>query len=127
MKINPLDFVLVVDDSASMVRIVANIITKVGYKNIDTANSGNEGLSLVRNTSYKLILSDWNMEPMTGLQLLQSVRKMQGAPTANDVPFVLITAESKPENIIAAKQAGVSGYIVKPFTAETLLEKIEGL
>ncbi len=127
MQINPIDYVLVVDDSASMVKIVSNIIAKLGYKNIDTASCGAEALQKIRQTSYKLILSDWNMEPMTGLEFLQNVRKTPNAPTASDVKFMLITAESKPENIIAAKQAGVSGYVVKPFTADTLKAKIEAL
>ena len=127
MQINPIDYVLVVDDSASMVKIVSNIIAKLGYKNIDTASCGAEALQKIRQTSYKLILSDWNMEPMTGLEFLQNVRKTPNAPTASDVKFKLITAESKPENIIAAKQAGVSGYVVKPFTADTLKAKIEAL
>lgn len=126
MKVNPLDFVLVVDDASSMVKIVVSLLTKIGYKNIDTASNGAEALKKVRETRYAVIFSDWNMQPMTGLELLQNVRGLKGNfPTSNSVPFVLITAESKPENIIAAKQANVNGYIVKPFTAETLAQKIE--
>ena len=127
MQVNPLDFVLVVDDSTSMVKIVSNIAEKLGYKNIDKAYSGLEALKMCHANKYNLILSDWNMEPMTGIEFLKRVRKLEGVPTDSDVKFVLITAESKPENIIAAKEANVSGYIVKPFSADTLKEKIEAL
>lgn len=127
MKINPLDFVLVVDDSSSMVRIISGIVNKLGYKNIDTAASGADALKKARHTSYKLILSDWNMENMSGIEFLKHIRTLQGAPTNHDVPFVLITAEAKPENVIAAKQSGVSGYIVKPFSADKLQKTIEAL
>lgn len=127
MKVNPLDFVLVVDDSSSMVKIISGIVNKLGYKNIDTAYSGADALKKAQQTSYKLILSDWNMENMSGIEFLRHIRALKGAPTNNDVPFVLITAEAKPENVVAAKQSGVSGYIVKPFSADKLNETIQRL
>ena len=127
MQVNPLDFILVVDDSASMVKIVSNIAEKLGYKNIDTAASGLEAMKKIQSTSYKLILSDWNMEPVTGIQLLRAVRQLKAGPTDANVPFILITAEVKPENIKAAVEAKVSGYVAKPFTAETLKEKIDAI
>lgn len=127
MKVNPLDFVLVVDDSSSMVKIISGIVHKLGYKNIDTAYSGADALKKAQQTSYKLILSDWNMENMSGIEFLRHVRALKNAPTNHDVPFVLITAEAKPENVVAAKQSGVSGYIVKPFSADKLHETIQRL
>jgi two-component system chemotaxis response regulator CheY len=127
MKVNPLDFVLVVDDSSSMVKIISGIVNKLGYKNIDTAYSGADALKKAQQTSYKLILSDWNMENMSGIEFLRHIRALKGAPTNHDVPFVLITAEAKPENVVAAKQSGVSGYIVKPFSADKLNETIQRL
>lgn len=127
MKINPLDYVLVIDDSTSMVRIISGIVAKLGYKHIDTASSGADGLKKARTTAYKLILSDWNMENMSGFELLGHIRKLEGAPTSHDVPFILITAEAKAENVIAAKKSGVSGYIVKPFSSERLQSVIESV
>jgi two-component system chemotaxis response regulator CheY len=116
--------VLAVDDYQTMLRIVSNLLQQLGFKNIDTASSGTEALSKIGDNQYGLIISDWNMEPMTGFQLLQEVR-------ANDntkaIPFIMITAESKTENVIAARNAGVSNYIVKPFNAETLKQKISSV
>ena len=114
--------VLIVDDYNTMLRIVKNLLKQLGFSNIDEATDGSAAFDKVKHKSYGLIISDWNMEPMTGLEFLKSVR------TANaeykDTPFIMITAESKTENVIIAKQAGVSNYIVKPFDATTLKAKI---
>lgn len=114
--------VLIVDDYKTMLRIINNLLKQLGFPNVDEATDGSMALEMFKNKQYGLIISDWNMEPMSGLELLKQVR----AGTHNkDVPFIMITAESKTENVIAAKQAGVNNYIVKPFNAETLKTKIE--
>jgi two-component system chemotaxis response regulator CheY len=114
--------VLIVDDYKTMLRIIRNLLKQIGFENVDEASDGTEALSKLRAKRYGLVISDWNMAPMTGLELLQAVRA--DAKTAS-LPFIMITAESKTENVVAAKQAGVSNYIVKPFNAETLQGKIE--
>ena len=114
--------VLVVDDYSTMVRIIRNLLKQLGFENIDDANDGSAALDKLRVRRYGLVISDWNMEPMTGYDLLQEVR---ADPHLSTIPFIMITAESKTENVIAAKKAGVSNYIVKPFNAETLRDKIE--
>jgi two-component system, chemotaxis family, chemotaxis protein CheY len=114
--------VLVVDDYKTMVRIIRNLLKQIEFENVDDASDGEEALTKLRTGGYGLVISDWNMAPMTGLDLLRHVR---ADAKLKDLPFIMITAESKTENVIAAKQAGVSNYIVKPFNAETLREKIE--
>jgi two-component system chemotaxis response regulator CheY len=114
--------VLIVDDYKTMLRIIRNLLKQIGFESVDEATDGSEALSKLRAKTYGLIISDWNMEPMTGLELLQSVR---ADARLKALPFIMITAESKTENVIAARQAGVSNYIVKPFNAETLQGKIE--
>lgn len=125
MAVNKAMNVLVVDDYQTMVRILKNLLKQIGFSNIDEAADGKEALDKIQNKEYGLVISDWNMEPMTGFDLLKAVRG------ANDhyseVPFIMVTAESKTENVIAAKQAGVNNYIVKPFNAETLKGKIESV
>jgi len=116
--------VLVVDDYNTMVRIIRNLLRQLGFEHIDDANNGNEALEKMHQRKYGLVISDWNMEPMTGYDLLQQVRADPGLATT---PFIMVTAESKTENVIAAKKAGVSNYIVKPFNAQTLKSKIEAL
>ena len=113
--------ILIVDDFKTMLKIVENQLRQLGFKNIDDATSGPEALEKMKANKYDLILSDWNMEPMSGLQLLKHVRS---DPTTTKLPFILITAESKPDNILAAKQAGVNNYIVKPFNGNTLKDKL---
>lgn len=113
--------ILIVDDYKTMLRIVRGLLTQIGFKNIDEAANGAEAIEKLKEKKYNLIISDWNMEPMTGLELLQNVR---GNEKTKMVPFIMVTAESKTENVIAAKQAGVSNYIVKPFNAETLKAKL---
>jgi two-component system, chemotaxis family, chemotaxis protein CheY len=114
--------ILVVDDYATMRRIIKNLLNQLGFTNIEQAADGAQALQILRSTQIGLVVSDWNMEPMTGLQLLKEVR---ADAKLRDLPFIMVTAESKTENIIAAKQAGVNNYIVKPFNAETLKKKIE--
>jgi two-component system chemotaxis response regulator CheY len=122
MSIDKAINVLIVDDYKTMLRIIRNLLKQIEFNNVDEAMDGNEALKKLRAGSYGLVISDWNMAPMTGLQLLQEVRA-DGRLKAT--PFIMVTAESKAENVVAAKQAGVSNYIVKPFNAETLREKIE--
>lgn len=114
--------VLIVDDYKTMLRIIRNLLRQIEFHNVEEATDGAEALMKLRTGSYGLVISDWNMSPMTGLQLLQEVR---ADARLKATPFIMITAESKAENVVAAKAAGVSNYIVKPFNAETLREKIE--
>lgn len=114
--------VLIVDDYKTMLRIIKNLLKQLGFNNVDEATDGEAALAKVDGKTYGLIISDWNMEPMTGLELLKAVRS--GSGPNKDVPFIMITAESKTENVIAAKEAGVNNYIVKPFNAQTLKTKM---
>jgi two-component system chemotaxis response regulator CheY len=116
--------VLVVDDYKTMIRIITNLLKQIGFNNIDDASDGTAALSLLKKNEYGLVVSDWNMEPMTGLDLLKEVR---ADDRLKAMPFLMVTAESKTENVIAAKEAGVNNYIVKPFNAETLKGKIESI
>ncbi|MGE5478061.1 MAG: response regulator [Bacteroidales bacterium] len=113
--------VLIVDDYKTMLRIIRNLLKQLGFNNVDEATDGSMALQMLRVGNYGLIISDWNMEPMTGLQLLREVR---ADAKLKSIPFIMVTAESKSENVIAAKEAGVSNYIVKPFNAETLKTKM---
>src|SRR6185437_4628072 len=106
--------VLVVDDYSTMIRIIRNLLKQLGFENIDDASDGSAALNKMRGKKYGLVISDWNMEPMTGYDLLREVR---ADPNLATTPFIMITAESKTENVIAAKKAGVNNYIVKPFNA----------
>lgn len=114
--------VLIVDDYATMLRIIRSLLRQLGFTKIDEASDGTEAVALMETKDYGLVISDWNMEQMTGLELLKHVRSTEN--DNQDVPFIMITAESKTENVIEAKKAGVNNYIVKPFTAETLKGKI---
>ena len=116
--------VLVVDDYNTMIRIIRNLLKQLGFENIDDASDGSAALDKMRGKKYGLVISDWNMEPMTGYELLQKVRSDR---ELCETPFIMITAESKTENVIAAKKAGVNNYIVKPFNAQTLKGKIEAV
>ncbi|MEA2870637.1 MAG: two-component system, chemotaxis family, chemotaxis protein CheY [Hyphomicrobiales bacterium] len=116
--------VLVVDDYNTMIRIIRNLLKQLGFEDIDDASDGSAALSKLREKKYGLVISDWNMEPMTGYELLKEVR---ADPGLNKTPFIMVTAESKTENVIAAKKAGVNNYIVKPFNAQTLKTKIEAV
>ena len=114
--------VLIVDDYKTMLRIIRNLLKQIDIENVEEASDGQEALTKLRAGSFGLVISDWNMAPMTGLDLLKEVR---ADARLKDTPFIMITAESKTENVVAAKQAGVSNSIVKPVNAETLREKIE--
>lgn len=113
--------VLIVDDYRTMLRILRNLLRQLDFRNVEEATDGTMALSKLKEGGYGLIISDWNMEPMTGIQLLRHVRADE---KLKSIPFIMVTAESKPENVVAAKQAGVSNYIVKPFNAETLKGKM---
>lgn len=115
--------ILIVDDYQTMLRIIKNLLKQLGFNNVDEATNGQIALDMIRKKKYGLVISDWNMEPMTGLELLKAVRGANDNNFSN-VPFIMVTAESKTENVVAAKQAGVNNYIVKPFNAETLKTKI---
>ena len=114
--------VLIVDDYKTMLRIIRNLLKQIDFCNVEEASDGAEALTRLRAGRFGLVISDWNMTPVSGLDLLQAVR---ADAQLRALPFIMITAESKTENVVAAKQAGVSNYIVKPFNAETLREKIE--
>jgi len=116
--------VLVVDDYATMRRIIRNLLGQIGFSKIEEASDGADALAKLRAGQFGLVISDWNMEPMTGLQLLKEVR---ADIRLKATPFIMVTAESKTENVVAAKEAGVNNYIVKPFNAETLKKKIESV
>ena len=116
--------VLVVDDYNTMIRILRNLLKQLGFQDIDDATDGTAALAKMRQKHYGLVISDWNMEPMTGYDLLKEVRSDPGLART---PFIMVTAESKTENVIAAKKAGVNNYIVKPFNAQTLQNKIEAV
>ena len=113
--------VLVVDDYKTMLRIISNLLKQLGFENVEEASDGTEALEKMKKSSYGLVISDWNMEPMTGYELLLKVR---ADDSLRRTPFIMVTAESKTENVIAAKKAGVNNYIVKPFNAATLKQKI---
>jgi two-component system chemotaxis response regulator CheY len=114
--------ILIVDDYATMLRILRNLLAQLDFNNVVDASNGDEALQkLLTAGDIGLIISDWNMQPMTGLDLLKAVR---ANAKLKHIPFIMVTAESKTENVVAAKQAGVSNYIVKPFNAETLKAKM---
>lgn len=112
---------LVVDDFSTMRRIVRNLLKELGFSNVEEAEDGQIALHKLRSSQFDFIVSDWNMPNMTGIELLKQVRT---DPTLKHLPFLMVTAEAKKENIIEAATAGASGYIVKPFTAATLDEKL---
>jgi two-component system chemotaxis response regulator CheY len=116
--------ILVVDDYSTMIRIIRNLLKQLGFENVDEASDGSAALAKLQTKRYGLVISDWNMEPMTGYDLLKEVR---ASPEFSKTPFIMITAESKTENVIAAKKAGVNNYIVKPFNAATLKTKMEAV
>jgi two-component system chemotaxis response regulator CheY len=116
--------VLIVDDYKTMIRIIRNLLKQLGFANVDEAGDRTAALDMMRHKQYGLIISDWNMEPMTGYELLREVR---ADDQLSRTPFIMVTAESKTENVIAAKKAGVNNYIVKPFNAATLKSKIDAI
>lgn len=112
---------LVVDDFSTMRRIVRNLLKELGYTNVDEAEDGEQALSKLRSDKYDFVVSDWNMPNMDGLTMLKHIRADEAL---SKLPVLMVTAEAKRENIIEAAQAGASGYVVKPFTAATLDEKL---
>jgi two-component system chemotaxis response regulator CheY len=116
--------VLIVDDYKTMIRIIRNLLKQLGFANVDEAGDGSAALDMMRQKDYGLVISDWNMEPMTGYELLREVR---ADDRLSRTPFIMVTAESKTDNVIAAKKAGVNNYIVKPFNAATLKAKIDAI
>lgn len=114
--------ILIVDDFATMRRIMKNILKQIGFTNIVEADDGTTALEELKKTTVDLIISDWNMPKMTGLDLLKSVRSTDGL---KEIPFLMVTAEAQKQNVIDAVQAGVTNYVVKPFTAEAISEKLE--
>ncbi|MDE2361275.1 MAG: response regulator [Hyphomicrobiales bacterium] len=116
--------ILVIDDYQTMVRIICNLLKQIGYENVDQASNGSQAFEMIKAKKYGLIISDWNMQPTTGFELLQ---KLRADPDHAATPFIMVTAESKTDNVIAARKAGVSSYIVKPFNAATLKAKIDAV
>jgi len=116
--------ILIVDDYKTMLRIIRNLLKQLGFNNVDEASDGSEALNKMRAKSYGMVISDWNMEPMTGYELLKEVRSDD---ILKKTPFIMVTAESKTDNVIAAKKAGVNNYIVKPFNAATLKQKLSSV
>lgn len=113
--------ILVVDDFPTMRRIIKNLLKDLGFENVDEAEDGAQGLEKLRGGSFDFVVSDWNMPNMDGLTMLQNIR---ADANLSKLPVLMVTAEAKKENIIAAAQAGANGYVVKPFTAATLEEKL---
>lgn len=121
MAVDKRTSILIVDDYKTMVRIVRNLLNQLGFQDVDEANDGATALTKLRARRFGLVISDWAMEPMNGLELLQQVR---ADPDLKTLPFIMITAENRKERVAKAEQAGANGYIVKPFTAETLNDRI---
>ncbi len=121
MPADPNMKILVVDDMVTMRRIVKNILKQLGFPNCDEAENGQEALQKLRGDTYGFVVSDWNMPVMTGIDMLRAIRRDDKLKT---IPVLMVTAEAQQSNLIEAVQAGVSNYIVKPFTAETMQEKL---
>jgi two-component system, chemotaxis family, chemotaxis protein CheY len=116
--------ILSVDDFSTMRRIVKNILKQLGYTNVDEAENGAAALDALRENDYGLVISDWNMPVKTGIELLKEVR---ADPNLKEVPFLMVTAEAEKDNVVEAMSAGVNNYIIKPFTAQILEEKLSGI
>lgn len=114
--------ILTVDDMATMRKIIKSLLNQLGYTNVDEAENGKDGLYKLKQNKYDLVLLDWNMPEMDGITLLQEIRK---DPELKNIPVIMVTAEAKKENVLLAIQSGANNYIVKPFTAETLKEKMD--
>lgn len=114
--------ILVVDDFSTMRRIVRNLLRDLGFNNIEEADDGNSALPMLRNGKFDFLITDWNMPGMSGMDLLQAIRADENL---KNLPILMVTAEAKRDQIVAAAQAGVNGYVVKPFTAAVLKDKIE--
>src|SRR4030081_1073712 len=116
--------ILVVDDYNTMIRIIRNLLKQLGFENVDDASDGSAALAKMQNKRYGLVISDWNMGPMTGYGLLKEVR---ASPEFSNTPLIKITAESKTQDVVGSRQAGVTNYMVKPFNAATLKTKMEAV
>ncbi len=121
MPADPNMKILVVDDMVTMRRIVKNILKQLGFANVDEAENGQDALQKLRGDAYGFVVSDWNMPVMTGIDMLRAIR---GDEKLKAIPVLMVTAEAQQSNLVEAVQAGVSNYIVKPFTAETMQEKL---
>ena len=124
MAVNKKMKILIVDDMRTMVMLISSMLRQMGFDNLDDASDGGAALEKMKTNKYEMILSDWNMEPMNGLDFLKSLRS---DPATQALPFMLITAESKVENVIIAKKSGATNYIVKPFSAATLRDKLTAM
>jgi two-component system chemotaxis response regulator CheY len=118
------DPILIVDDYSRMLRIIRGLLRQLGYEEVEEATDGESALAMLRQKPFRLVISDWNMEPMSGLELLRAVR---ADPVLAELPFIMVTAEAREAKIAEAREAGVSGYIVKPFGAEALSSKIAAI
>lgn len=116
--------ILIVDDYKTMLKIIRNLLGELGFTNIEEASNGKEAMEKLKTQNFSLVISDWNMEPMTGLDLLRGVR---ASDALKKLPFIMVTAEAKADNVVAAKKAGVNNYIIKPFTAATLRSKLSAV
>mgnify|MGYP002641341349 FL=1 len=116
--------ILIVDDYKTMLKIIRNLLSELGFTNIEEASDGQEAFDKLKANDISLVISDWNMEPMTGIELLRQVRADEKLKT---MPFIMVTAEAKAENVVVAKKAGVNNYIIKPFTAATLKSKLSAV
>lgn len=121
MPADPSMKILIVDDMVTMRRIVKNVLKQLGFSNIDEAENGQDGLQKLKTRKYDFVVSDWNMPVMTGIEMLRAIRADEQLKA---IPVLMVTAEAQQRNLVEAVQAGVSNYIVKPFTAETLQEKL---
>jgi two-component system chemotaxis response regulator CheY len=124
MAVDQTSPILIVDDYKTMLRIIRNLLKQLDFNHVDEAVDGSTALAMLRAKPYALVVSDWNMQPMTGLELLREIRADE---LLRDTPFIMVTAESKTDNVVAAKRAGVNDYIVKPFNAGTLKAKIQSV
>jgi two-component system chemotaxis response regulator CheY len=124
MAIDPTTPILIVDDYQAMIRIIRNFLLQLGFEQIDEAHDGQTALAKLKERPYCLVISDWNMAPMNGLELLQQVR---ADPGLKNLPFIMVTAENRDDRIALARQAGVSDYVIKPFNVETLGRRIATL
>ena len=114
--------ILIVDDQETVLEILRGMLRKLGFRNVDTANDGNQAFAKLRAAHYGLVISDWNMQPVSGLQLLQAVRR---DPALAATPFIMITAENTKDRVIAARDAGVTSYITKPFSLDAVKRRLE--
>ncbi len=121
MPAEPSMKIMVVDDMSTMRRIIKNVFKQINFTNIQEAENGQQALEMLRGETFQFVIADWNMPVMTGLEL---VKAMRADSKLRDIPVLMVTAESQHENLIQAVQAGVNGYIAKPFTAEALQEKM---